>query len=661
METTNARLRSTLAKFSKNQDPIAKELRRCSVTPDPFLLASFVRTRAWKSVLARPRLDLHKSLDFAPIVDGKAEQKLNKSLYLWEPTLWTARRMEKAAGTIEVIPIKLSSKCMTTQDEKLSLADTFTRFCKSETEGGSVPVLQDLLRFSPNRIPISVCDGSIRNSAFFQDLKDLFLSFNRFPAYHYESLVSTFRQKWSLDPLSLTLNMKAYPTRADLRAYCHDHDLVRHIVGSTLEAVFRPKHYNAPPFIKNLYPRTGNNTIDWRVIPKPQDRLVLTVLDIRSFTFNALNSWAWFLYLTEVLESLNLNELKSPFHVSSRGWIMEVPGVITLLRMYLFLAPMAPFLIKRDGVTSFGFGGSLGVSFNMVSTMMYFAWVVHRVTLRVISKFPHLKVFRKLGGDDFTYLICGQGEDVKIAGEMFKDEIELYVGELSEFSCVDLIGMPDGFETGLKYCKKPVVLFRGRGDGEEYVIRTQETLPALAALTVRDGIASQHDFSLRLQDLYQQVNDIPFPDERDRIFRIYCTWLLMNTDYQYLAIREFKVPSGALIPETEERDGLHASANLWQWIEENRISAYWRSGEVHVWSDRTMLALGQERGEAIGHSAPDRDPKLVFLTADERKTLFIAEHEWVNHEIFDDERTSLLECKRLYYEIVKAISLNPFL
>jgi hypothetical protein len=186
------------------------------------------------------------------------------------------------------------------------------------------------------------------------------------------------------------------------------------------------------------------------------DSCTLLILgDISNFTGSLSNSWLMLHCMARDIEGTKLKTRKSLFSIGSR---LISARWLDILGVYLYLTVGIPVWIEDEQRFDYLPGGYVGVSANITIGLLYLSMSMIYV-LRVASRHCY-DIKGQAGGDDHAFLVsCPLDMREKVI-QLLRYHMSNYVGNLKEFSVVDLDHMPEGIVPDATFCRKRIKLTR---------------------------------------------------------------------------------------------------------------------------------------------------------------------------------------------------------
>lgn len=283
----------------------------------------------------------------------------------------------------------------------------------------------------------------------------------------------------------LTMKTKYYVSRDDNRAYCQDKHRLRHLVGCCLQRLILPKSMSIRSSldISKVIRSKGKDELKL-IIPRAREgcSTILILGDISNFTGSLANSWL-------MLHALALDIAKS---LSNKCSYFSIGGTLLyatwheLIALYLYLTVGAECYVEQTECFDFLPGGYLGVASNIQTGLLCLALVMMDLTRRILKAVIHTQC--QAGGDDFAFLLVVDDRTKDEVVNLIERDMRTYVGELKEFSVIELDDCDDGVLEGYRFCKKRITL---RRSSTHTVLGYEPSCPINACLLPADYIKRQ--------------------------------------------------------------------------------------------------------------------------------------------------------------------------
>jgi len=456
-------IRETVAKVLSVSDPVQKETRTYVVEPHPMFYGII-------NTIMSPRRPLNMMKKFWK--EGYLTRVKSEALYLYpyvvdeswakasyqdlvQPFELSLNTQEEYGGVDSYLTTRLSSKTilrgkpikerisgsiatLTRELDRIPTLRELTQSMNANLSSYAFPTTDEVSLDHPyieSLYNLTIMAGS---STLFQAKVKTFLSDNKIPI-----------------PTNLKMKTKLYVSRADIRAYYVDTDMVRHLCGSILQTLLLcPNRALRRKLVTETYlPSMNKNIINDSIETNTSHTATIMTGDISSFTNNDINSWMMgFSQLLIVLS--DREDLNKTFVVMAGGEYVQVKLAEVIL-LYLITTVGAPAMLPT-GSLYIATGGYLGVKANMTLTSQAFA---HRMRALVYSsneliRNVQLKIL--IGGDDFV--IRQISNDISIMNEFarrLQTSIKLYHGQVKDFQVESFsLDHAKKWDSNMKYCKK---------------------------------------------------------------------------------------------------------------------------------------------------------------------------------------------------------------
>jgi hypothetical protein len=129
-----------------------------------------------------------------------------------------------------------------------------------------------------------------------------------------------------------------------------------------------------------------------------------------------------------------------------------------IVALYLYLTVGADCYVEAFERYEYLPGGFLGVAANIQTGLLCLALIMMDITRRLLKQVFHIQ--SQAGGDDFAYLIVVDDRAKEEVSDYVKNSMRTYIGELKEFSVIELDECEEGVLEGNTFCRKRITLKR---------------------------------------------------------------------------------------------------------------------------------------------------------------------------------------------------------
>jgi len=258
-------------------------------------------------------------------------------------------------------------------------------------------------------------------------------------------------------PEELKMKIRAYISRADLRAFYTDTMIVRSVVAAGLTAILETRKAERRLLFgrEKYYPMKDKNILDRRVEVPEGHACLIGLGDVSSFTNSNVNSWALVLTIAVILSRVDcVKHLNRPLLLDLSGYQVEITA-LSILLWYLILTVGAPSQLPNKE-TYVAPGGYLGVKGNILLTIEAFAVLCDEVEVKARTLYPNVTIDTDLGGDDFATTCIGPPLEASSCMDYMRNQVELQMGRVKDFKIHVVATDQDNMQRVGVFCKKYV-------------------------------------------------------------------------------------------------------------------------------------------------------------------------------------------------------------
>lgn len=307
----------------------------------------------------------------------------------------------------------------------------------------------------------------------------------------------------------LIMDSKYYPARNDLRAYCKDRNLLRHLSGCCLHRLILPADKSTRQALhrEQVLPSAEKDLLRMRIPIVPGHSSLLGLSDISNFTGSAANAWCMLLSMSLWLSAEGFGDRKAPNVFAVKENLFKATWK-DILAIYLYLTVGVPCYVGESQSYEYLPGGFLGVSGNITIGLLFLSLVLENIK-RYWKGHAHVQC--QAGGDDCAIGVVAEPNTAMEVLDFAKYQLSSYVGHIKEWIIVDLSTVHDGdVIRGGRFCKKRI---RVRVFPGYYEICGEPSIPIPEALVsnekirkVKDQLEMWRNFDL---DLDRYVSKMP--------------------------------------------------------------------------------------------------------------------------------------------------------
>jgi hypothetical protein len=171
-----------------------------------------------------------------------------------------------------------------------------------------------------------------------------------------------------------------------------------------------------------------------------------------------------------------------------------------ILALYLYLTVGYPCYVESLDEYHTLPGGFLGVNANITTSLLCLAIILKYIRSR--GRQQGLDVHCQAGGDDSAFVVHGPESTVNQFISSIKEDMTRYVGQLKEFTVIDLADHPDGIVPDASFCKKRITLKRLHGlyqlRGEHSCPLHQSLLPGCDLTSIKSQCEAWYELDIGL-------------------------------------------------------------------------------------------------------------------------------------------------------------------
>lgn len=304
------------------------------------------------------------------------------------------------------------------------------------------------------------------------------------------------------DQRDLIMDSRFYPARSDLRAFCKDRNLLRHLTGCCLHQLILPKNKEMRQGLQreSIIPTFDKDLLNMSLPRREGYTTLLGLGDISNFTGSAANAWVMLLCMALHLDSDLPGWRKSPNMFCVGGSFLYATWR-DLIVIYLYTTVGMPCFVEADPTPQYLGGGFLGVAGNITVGLLYLSMILEDVVRYWRGK--TLGIRAQAGGDDCGVGVTARKERAWEVMDYCKFVLRKYVGYLKAWDVVDLETIEDGeIIPGVLFCRKPVRLIKTR---DWYVLKGIRSIPIPESLTPAGYIRSPPEQLEAWNDLHRDL------------------------------------------------------------------------------------------------------------------------------------------------------------